>query len=308
MVLYENTSGSSVLWIVDATYKYLLSFMKVWTHISTLCKRDCEEIMTKNHYPEYKKDSFVCPHCKAYTGHKFRDLYFYEEEMFSGYNQFPPYEPLTIEYPAPSDGNMETQVEESAAQPDMNWHVSICYSCKKSSFWKGTVLVYPVPADPGFPEPSKEMPEKVAELYREASAVFPISKRASAALMRAAAEKLVFELTKDSLPQKMNLDGRVKHLSKTVPEDIFKALTVIRVLGNKVLHQKDEEVESVTLFLDEDIQGLPQALANSLNALVNQFIVNRRLIDEMYKIMPDSVLGQLDEIIEEYKTRGEDSI
>lgn len=268
-----------------------------------------EEIIMKDHLPAYKKVSFMCPHCKVHTGHKFRDLYLCEEEMFSGYNQFSPYEPLTIEYPAPSDGNVEAPAGESAVQAeDMNWHVSICYSCKKSSFWKGTVLVYPAPADPEFPEPSKEMPEKVAELYREASAVFPISKRASAALMCAAAEKLVFELTKDSLPQKMNLDGRVKHLSRTVPEDIFKALTVIRVLGNKVLHQKDEEVESVTIFLDEDIQGLPQALANSLNALVNQFIVNRRLIDEMYKIMPDSVLGQLERIIKDYETRGEGNI
>ena len=288
--------------VSNATLKGLVS------HLYSI-QYEREEIIMKDHLPAYKKVSFMCPHCKVHTGHKFRDLYLCEEEMFSGYNQFPPYELLTIEYPDPSDGNAETQAGESAVQAeDTNWHVSICYSCKKSSFWEGTVLVYPVPADPGFPEPSKEMPEKVAELYREASAVFPISKRASAALMRAAAEKLVFELTKDSLPQKMNLDGRVKHLSKTVPEDIFKALTVIRVLGNKVLHQKDEEVESVTIFLDEDTQGLPQALANSLNALVNQFIVNRRLIDEMYKIMPDSVLGQLDRIIKEYKTRGEDNV
>ena len=287
-------SGGYRIEVSNATLKGLVS------HLYPV-QYEREEIIMKDHLPAYKKDSFMCPHCKVHTGHKFRDLYLYEEEMFSGYNQFPPYELLTIEYPAPSDGNAETQAGESAVQAeDMNWHVSICYSCKKSSFWKGTVLVYPVPADPGFPEPSKEMPEKVAELYREASAVFPISKRASAALMRAAAEKLVYELTKDDLPNNANLDGRIKFLSRSVSQDVFKALTIIRTIGNKVLHSKEEEAESVTFFLGENIQGLPQALANSLNTLVNQFIVNRRLIGEVYEILPDSVLGQLEDIIERY--------
>lgn len=302
MVLYENASGSSVLWIVDATYKYLLSFTKVWTHISTLCKRDCEEIMTKNHYPEYKKDSFVCPHCKAYTGHKFRDLYLYEGEMFSGYDQFPPFELLTIEYPAPLDGNAETQTGEFAVQAeDMNWHVSICYSCKKSSFWEGTKLVYPMPADVGFPEPSAEMPEGVLELYKEASAVFSVSKRASAALMRAAAEKLVYELTKDNLPPEAKLDGRIKFLSRSVSQDVFKALTIIRTVGNKVLHSKDEEVLAVTIFLNEDAEGIPGILANSLNALVNEFIINRKLINEMYDRLPNSIRNNLDSYLKEDK-------
>ncbi|OFL74049.1 hypothetical protein HMPREF2749_02170 [Rothia sp. HMSC075F09] len=125
--------------------------------------------------------------------------------------------------------------------------------------------------------------------------------------MRAAAEKLVYELTKDDLPNNANLDGRIKFLSRSVSQDVFKALTIIRTIGNKVLHSKEEEAESVTFFLGENIQGLPQALANSLNTLVNQFIVNRRLIGEVYEILPDSVLGQLEDIIERYNQDGMDN-
>lgn len=261
----------------------------------------------KDHLPVYKKDSFVCPHCKLYAGHKFQDLYLLDENRLSAFEQCP-YVPLVSEICTSSNENLESQSDVSKTQSeDTVWHISTCYTCKKVSFWEGVKLVYPMPADAGFPEPSAEMPEGVLELYKEASAVFPVSKRASAALMRAATEKLVYELTKDNLSRNVNLDGRIKFLSQSVSQDVFKALTIIRTIGNKVLHSKDEEAESVTFFLGENIQGLPQALANSLNALVNQFIVNRRLIGEVYEILPDSVLGQLEGIIERYNQDGMDN-
>lgn len=87
----------------------------------------------------------------------------------------------------------------------------------------------------------------------------------------------------------------------------LKHLLSLELLVIKVLHSKEEEAESVTFFLGENIQGLPQALANSLNTLVNQFIVNRRLIGEVYEILPDSVLGQLEDIIERYNQDGMDN-
>ncbi|WP_185172938.1 DUF4145 domain-containing protein [Rothia nasimurium] len=251
--------------------------------------------MTKDRSPRYSAESFVCPNCGAFAGQNFEDLYLIENGKFY-LDQMPPF--LTIEYPYHAGNHFYTGEPVPPTAGDI-WHVSICHSCKKSSFWEGYKLVYPLPQSAGFPEPSEDMPPKVAELYKEASAVFPISKRASAALMRAATEQLVYELTKEALP-KVNLNGRINYLSQSVPKHIFQALTTIRVIGNKVLHSGDEEALAVTIFLNEDSEGIPGVLANSLNALVNEFITNRNLVDEMYENLPESIRNGVADVMAKY--------
>lgn len=120
--------------------------------------------------------------------------------------------------------------------------------------------------------------------------------------MRAATEQLVYELTKEALP-KANLNGRINYLSQSVPQHIFQALTIIRAIGNKVLHSGDEEALAVTIFLNEDPEGIPGVLANSLNALVNEFITNRNLVNEMYENLPESIRAGVADVMSSYQEK-----
>ncbi len=244
--------------------------------------------------PYYQAQAFTCPHCNAYAGQRFETLFLINTDYQDGDY------PIELTTTFPYENNWILSNGEQAPQDNDYWHVSICHSCKKSSLWEGHVLVYPLPSEAGFPEPSKDMPENVAELYKEASEVFHISKRASAALMRAATEQLVYELTKHDLP-KANLNGRIEYLSKSVPKHIFKALTIIRAIGNKVLHASDELTPAVTIYLDEDVEGIPGVLASSLNALVNEFITNRNLVDGMYDDLPESIRNGVADVMNRYE-------
>lgn len=249
--------------------------------------------MTKDRSPYYNAESFVCPNCEAFAGQRFETLYILDGDFRNG--DYPI--ELTTVYPYQNKWLMNNDA--NAPQDYDYWHVSICHSCKKSSFWEGHKLVYPLPQSAGFPEPSEDMPPKVAELYKEASAVFPISKRASAALMRAATEQLVYELTQEALP-KANLNGRINYLSQSVPRHIFEALTIIRAIGNKVLHAEDEQTPAVTIYLNEDVEGVPAALAGSLNALVNEFITNRQLVNGMFDNLPESIRNGVADVMAKY--------
>lgn len=249
------------------------------------------------HVPYYKAQSFICPHCNAFAGQRFETLFLVDNAHRNGNY------PIELTTSFPYENSWLLSSDEQAPKDIDYWHVSICHSCKKSSFWEGHTLVYPLPTKAGFPEPSEDMPEKVAELYKEASAVFHISKRASAALMRAAAEQLVFELTKEDLP-KANLNGRINYLSRSVPKHIFKALTIIRTIGNKVLHASDEITPAVTIYLDENVEGIPRVLASTLNALVNEFITNRDLVDGMFDDLPNSIRDGVADVMNQYESSG----
>ncbi len=128
-----------------------------------------------------------------------------------------------------------------------NHLVIICENkvCKGVSLWKGEELLYPLLSL--MPTPVEYMPAMAKELYDEALAVEPHSKRAALALIRLALESLLEELGEKT----GNLNRRIENLYKKgrITKSIKDNFNIIRTTCNKTgghlgieMSNKDAEV------------------------------------------------------------------
>lgn len=198
--------------------------------------------------PEFQKNSYSCPFCNAYAQQSWSSLHY-----FAGGEQ-------------------------------KNGHVSraLCNACKRASIWahniSGTLttgkMIYP--AALYAPSPHPDTPEDIAQIFEEARAVFSISPKASAALLRLALEKLVYQLA----GQHGSINDAIKSLvKKGLPERVQKAMDVLRVTGNKALH-------AGTIDLTDD-----QKVANSLfavfNLIVEDQITKVKQVNLLFEMLPE---------------------
>ena len=151
--------------------------------------------MEENQYkpPQFKQQSFHCPHCQVLTTQTWSNI---EPKFLSAFNR--PY---------------------SLAQ---------CFNCKEPSFWVDEKMIYP--SVPTSPPPHEDMPENVKKTYEEARQVQPASVRAAAALLRVSLEQLTIHLgeTKGSLYKRIeNLK------EKGLPSRVIKSLDIVRIYGNE---------------------------------------------------------------------------
>jgi hypothetical protein len=228
-----------------------------------------------NETAEFGVDRFICPRCNAYSHHLWSDLnvsarrpggsasvhFSDEKDAFF----------VRGDYLAFGVGNREH-----------TWSSSTCSSCNQSSVWRGDRIVFPSesPISPAHPD----MPSDAAELYEEARAVLPTSRRAAAALARATLERLLRGL--ESADSKQRLDGLVAGLSGKVGEPLWKLLTALRVIGNDTLHVGDTEI--VTLFLEGDAAEVAEPFFGAINAVVEELITQPRKAAELYALIPQS--------------------
>jgi hypothetical protein len=166
-----------------------------------------------------------------------------------------------------------------------------------SSLWIHDRLVYPDVNNAGIPEvdePNGDLPAAVLELYIEAAAVLPHSKRAAAALCRTALERLAKHLTSD-LPADRRLDGRLVHLGKSISTSTLKALNIVRYTGNTALHGQKDGDQSAVIYLDEDDSTIATVFFAAINALADELITRPRVVQELYEQMPDGMRTAFDE-------------
>lgn len=176
-------------------------------------------------------------------------------------------------------------------EDDTNWYATKCFSCKKHSLWIGETLVFPARrpgGDMDVAEPNVDLPNDVLELYREAAAVLPHSKRAAAALCRAALERLVRHLTQN-MPQKVNLHGRLIALRETVSTSTIRALAIVKHTGNTALHGQDDDDRSAVIYLDEDDETIAGVFFTAINALADELITKPREVDNLFQTLPEGV-------------------
>ncbi|MEV7801156.1 DUF4145 domain-containing protein [Microbacterium foliorum] len=252
-----------------------------------------QKILPKNSpEPDLGQREFQCRQCGYNTKHDFHLLYIPSSSNWPENN----YVALTTEYPLEWEDEHGETIE---YEPEsVHWHVSICRACNQSSFWCGEKLVYPeITAESGFAPAHDYMPEDAKSLYEEAVAVFPHSRRASAALMRACAENLIKQVTTD-LQSKTNFHDRVAHLIKQVSPPLVKGLTILRVLGNEALHGLPEQSEILVIYLDED-SVIPEILAQVINSVVEETIRTPRILDEAYEKIPADKRRTIDEALTE---------
>ena len=206
--------------------------------------------MVKHHNPAYNAKSFDCPHCGAYAQ----------------------------QYKVPLNA-LPTAIYEELGR-DIG--IMKCLACEWPSLWYKEILIFPIPTASIELQPSPDMPEDVAEDFKEARAVLPYSPRSSAALLRLALEKLCIHL---ELPGK-NLNEHIASLVKQgLSPKVQKAFDIVRVIGNNAVHPgsidlRDDQQSALSLF-------------DLLNLIVEQMITLPRMVEETYQNLPQGARDQI---------------
>ncbi|WP_162237501.1 DUF4145 domain-containing protein [Arthrobacter sp. Leaf234] len=195
-----------------------------------------------------------------------------------------------------SDPEYMIWTDEGRKEGTPDWSVSKCFACKKYSLWIEKDLAYPYVSSPHFRGgqnsnhvPHVDMPADAAELFNEAVAVLPYSKRAAAALCRASMERLVKGLTKDAVGKKKNLDDRLVILQSEVSTPTIQGLNFIRYMGNMALHGDGEQGESAVILLTDTDAGVADVFFKVMNSLVDELITKPKTYADLHASLPEGV-------------------
>src|SRR3712207_5701861 len=125
--------------------------------------------------PKSRAKSYECPRCGAFAS----------QEWFEVWGT--PVEGGSMQ--RVQDPNYMENLYGQALRRTPAWDLARCYACKKYALWVDKALVFPDPdklSAAAHHLPSDDMPTDTRTLFQEAVAVLPHSKRAAAALCRAA--------------------------------------------------------------------------------------------------------------------------
>ncbi|MGP6203906.1 DUF4145 domain-containing protein [Microbacterium sp. F2] len=172
------------------------------------------------------------------------------------------------------------------------WRAAHCQACGRSSVWRDDQVIYPRAS--AAPAPHPEMPEPVRALFVEAGEVLSISRRAGAALVRAALERLLRIVAPTS--SRAKLDTRIAELKPRVSSSLGELLDVVRFLGNESLHaDEDGSNELVFMYLDEAHDaGISELLFDAINDLVDELIARPAQTRELWQKLPEGVRAAIE--------------
>ena len=173
----------------------------------------------------------------------------------------------------------------SSATTDSPWRASVCRSCDTPTLWRGDDIVWPLRVTVG-PDPNKDIPEQALELYNEGREVAAVSRRAGAALLRAALERLINYIE----PGSGRLNDKIGRLRERVSPGLAKALDILRDTGNGILHDEvPEGVAAVVVSESGDQSAAFDYLCGVVNRLTTELITTPLADDELFALLPDSV-------------------
>lgn len=209
--------------------------------------------------PDVKKEAFNCPHCGVYAHQEFNPIVAY------GYTSNNAYSGKHII----TRGYLE------------NFVISKCTHCKQIIIWNQESMLFPRKMI--VQDPSDNVPEKIKDIYIEAGKVLMDSPRASGALIRLALELLLQHVNKNNL----GLNENVKELIKSnIPEDLIKAMTILRVNGNDIMHTGEIKI----LEKEEEVAYL----FDLFNMIVEEMITRPKKLNESYKRIPESIRKEIE--------------
>lgn len=241
--------------------------------------------------------AFTCPHCNAYSAQQWRALGHY---LPNAGGEWPVGDSwsfhLLRDGAVSEDFALDEDIERAEFEKTQDWVAnapwasSRCDACEMVGIWRDTHMVYPAPR--GAPTAHPDMPTTAAELYEEARAVLPISRRAGTAMARATLERLLREID-GSAPRKARLDQRIARVSPRVSTGLAGILDVIRHAGNKSLHVSEEIDDVLVLVLDEKEVEVVELLFSAINELVDEMVTkpkrHQALIDRLPPAVRDGV-------------------
>jgi hypothetical protein len=203
--------------------------------------------MTENIPPTRGSDGFNCPHCGAFAQQAWPRLY-------------------------QQDGRGSTELGEISR--------SVCRRCGESAWWVWDQMVFPVFSSSPLAHP--DMPESVADDYKEARTVVSLSPRGACALLRLALQKLCVELGESG--QNIN-DDIASLVKKGLLPQIQQSLDVLRVIGNNAVHPG---------LLDlKDDTDTALALFGAMNVVVEQLISAPKHAEALYSSLPQGAIDAI---------------
>lgn len=228
--------------------------------------------------PRHLSTKFNCPRCGAFAGQSWSDLHVPGGWEYNQQNYVPVHD----------NDNGEVADDPFDQSKGPLWEVSYCAACEDHSLWIGGSLAYPYDRRGlEVPEPVAGMPDDVRELYVEAAAVMPYSRRAAAALCRASLERLAKRLTAADLGPKKSLDERLIALSHRTTASLARAVQIIRHAGNTALHGARDDDESVVIYMEGEEGDLIDLFFVTINELVDELITRPLRIDAAYQLLPE---------------------
>lgn len=206
--------------------------------------------MTAYTAPEFKKEAFNCPHCRAFAHMKWQS------------------KESSVYYQAICDH----------CKKDSFWRVTqINGSALNNGFMVniGTML-YP---DVGpAPLPAEDMPEDVKKDYEEAARIFIKSPRGAAALLRLGLQKLCIHLGEEG--KNINADIRSLVMKRKLSGVAIKVADTLRITGNNAVHPGQ--------ISDEDFDSLAGNMFGLLNAIVEETITKPKTWNNYYEQLPEN--------------------
>lgn len=239
--------------------------------------------------PSVDATAFNCPHCSVLTS----------QSWFNAYAKKIDNTPLVIH-----EGNREQynydHIEDARTRKEMNeWaemyaagginleessevanlnvanlNISRCRECNELTVWHHTEILHPRVTEA--PPINPDAPTAVREHYAEASAIFGISSRGSAALLRLAIQTLLSELGGKG----KDINEDISRLAKKgLDSSVIQAMDILRVVGNNAVHPGQIDFK--------DDRGIALSLFLLFNMIVDKTISERKRLDELYSMLPE---------------------
>lgn len=154
---------------------------------------------------------------------------------------------------------------------------STCQVCGKYHIWYKDKMI--ISSNSLIPMPLECIPGNVKKIYLEARDVYTISTKSACALLRLALQHLCKELGETG----KNINNDIGSLfNKGLPEEIQKALDIVRVVGNNAVH--------LGMMDEEDTKEYATQMFNLLNFIVEDRIVRSKEIERLYSGLPNGAL------------------
>lgn len=212
--------------------------------------------MSKIIPPNFKGESFTCPHCGAFSQMIWESLL----------------------YNCPKGGCYISDF----------WHVT-CASCKQPHIWMKTnnyineigesypsgTIIYPDAT--GIAPPSEDMPEDVKKDYLEAANIYQKSPRGAVALLRLGLQKLCIHL--GGKGKNINDDLATLAKDELISKKLIKSADIIRIVGNNAVHPGT--------ISDGDFDDVSFKLFTLINMIVQQGITEPKEVDNMFGSLPE---------------------
>lgn len=204
--------------------------------------------------PESGLEAFTCPFCEVYSKQKWFN--------FAG---------ITAK-----GGIFSKQLTGT------NLFGSHCEHCKGMTLWIGEELVYPIVEDTLTDKliislPNPDMLKDIQDDYMEAKSIVEKSPRGASALLRLCIQKLLIQVGEKGRIINEDIASLVE---KGLPQDIQKALDIVRVIGNEAVHPGK-------LDLNDD-KKIAIKLFELVNKIAYYLITQKEEINGLYEKLPES--------------------